>query len=136
MRKSKDMLGLMSDLLDRTCPITFRLLVVAALVVAGCSAERPRADGALDCDLETVWAEEGSVPEGTRGLAGAGEAVDAYLNPFLENHGGEIVMVTPIQGSLLVEGSEVVVGEASELPDGGFLVLAGAGCEGFDRSTG
>jgi hypothetical protein len=62
--------------------------------------------------------------------------VDAYLNPFLENHGGEVVMVTPIQGSLLVEGSEVVVGEASELPDGGFLVLAGVGCEGFDRSTG
>lgn len=111
-------------------------VALLALAIAGCSAERPRADGELDCDLETVWAEEGSVPEGTRGLAGAGDAVDAYLNPFLENHGGEIVMVTPIQGSLLVEGSEVVVGEASELPDGGFLVLAGAGCEGFDRSTG
>ncbi len=62
--------------------------------------------------------------------------MDAYLEPFQENHGGEIVLVTTVQGSLLVEGSEVVVGEASELPDGGFLVLTGAGCEGFDRSAG
>lgn len=130
------MLGLMSDLLDRTCPITHRLLVVAALAIAGCGAERPAADGELDCDPATVWAEEGSVPEGTAGLAGASDAVDAYLEPFLENHGGEIVMVTPVQGSLVVEGSEVVLGEANELPDGGFLVLAGAGCAGFDRPAG
>ena len=76
------------------------------------------------------------MPEGTAGLAGASDAVGAYLAPFLENHGGEIIMVTLVQGSLVVEGSEVVLGEASELADGGFLVLAGAGCEGFDRSPG
>ncbi|MGF1618084.1 MAG: hypothetical protein ACFCU2_09840 [Acidimicrobiia bacterium] len=127
----------MSHPLDRTCPITHRLLLVAALAVAGCSGTNPpTADGELDCDPATVWAEEGSVPEGTAGLAGASDAVEAYLAPFLENHGGEIIMVTPVQGSLIVEGSEVVLGEASELPDGGFLVLAGTGCEGFDRSTG
>jgi hypothetical protein len=107
-----------------------------ALAMTGCGAERPAADGELDCDPATVWAEEGSVPEGTAGLPGASDAVDAYLEPFLDNHGGEIVMVTSGQGSLVVEGSEVVTGEASELPDGGFLVLAGAGCEGFDRSAG
>lgn len=111
-------------------------VVVLALALTGCGAERPTADGELDCDPETVWVEEGSVPEGTTGLAGASDAVDAYLEPFLDNHGGEIVMVTSVQGSLLVEGSEVVVGEASELADGGFLVLAGAGCEGYDRSAG
>lgn len=117
---------------------TWAILTVAllALAVPGCGAERPTADGKLDCDLETVWVEEGSVPEGTTGLVEASDAVDAYLNPFLENHGGEIGMVTPRKGSLLVEGSEVVVGEASELPDGGFLVLAGTGCEGYDRAAG
>lgn len=109
---------------------------VLALVVTGCGAEPPTADGELDCDLETAWAEEGSVPAGTAGLSGAGDAVNAYLEPFLENHGGEIVMVTELQGSLLVEDSEVVIGDASELPDGGFLVLAGIGCEGFDRPAG
>ena len=107
-----------------------------ALAMTGCGAERPTADGELDCDPATVWAEEGSVPEGTAGLAGASDAVEAYLAPFLENHGGEVIMITLVQGSLVVEGSEVVLGEASELPDGGFLVLAGAGCEGFDRSPG
>lgn len=111
-------------------------VALLALALTGCSAERPTADGELDCDPETVWVEEGSVPGGTTGLAGASDAVDAYLSPFLDNHGGEIVMVAPLQGSLLVDGSEVVVGEASELPGGGFLVLAGAGCEGYDRSAG
>lgn len=75
------------------------------------------------------------MPEGTAGLSAASDAVDAYLELFLENHGGEIVMVTDLQGSLIVEDSEVVVGDASELPNGGFLVLAGTGCEGFDRTT-
>lgn len=111
-------------------------VAVLALAMTGCGQQSPTADGELDCDPDTVWAEEGSVPEGTAGLAGASDAVDAYLDPFLENHGGEVVMVTSVQGSLVVEGSEVVVGEASELPDGGFLVLAGVGCEGFDRSAG
>lgn len=111
-------------------------LAAMALVLTGCGDDAPAADGELDCDPATVWAEEGSVPEGTAGLAGPNDAVDAYLEPFLENHGGEIVMVSPMQGSLLIEGSEVVKGEASALPDGGFLVLAGAGCEGFDRSAG
>lgn len=107
-----------------------------ALTLSGCADEEPSADGELDCDPATVWAEEGSVPEGTAGLGGPSEALDAYLEPFLENHGGEIVMVTDLQGSLVVEDSEVVIGYASELPDGGFLVLAGAGCEGIDRSAG
>ncbi len=108
---------------------------IAALAVAGCGAERPTADGELDCDPTTVWAEEGSVPEGTAGLVASADAVEAYLEPFQENHGGEIVLLAPTQGSLVVEGSEVVSGEATELPDGGFLVLEGAGCEGFDRSA-
>lgn len=121
-------------------PTTGRVRVglIAALVavlMTACSAERPNADGELDCDPATAWVEEGSVTEGTAGLAAANDALDAYLGPFLENHGGAIFMVTAAQGSLVVEGSEVVVGEASELPDGGFLVLAGAGCEGFDRSA-
>lgn len=107
-----------------------------ALTITGCADEGTSADGELDCDPATVWAEEGSVPEGTAGLGGASEALDAYLEPFMENHGGEIVMVTDLQGSLVVEDSEVVIGTASELPDGGFLVLAGAGCEGIDRSSG
>lgn len=117
-------------------PLAALSIAVLALAVAGCAVERPTADGELDCDPETVWAEEGSVPEGTTGLAEASDAVDAYLEPFLENHGGEIVMVADLQGALVVESSEVVVGEASELQDGGFLVLAGTGCEGFDRSPG
>ncbi len=121
-------------------PTTRRGLIalIAAFVVVlmtACGAERPNADGELDCDPETVWVEEGSVPEGTAGLSAASDAVDAYLELFLENHGGEIVMVTDLQGSLIVEDSEVVVGDASELPNGGFLVLAGTGCEGFDRTT-
>jgi hypothetical protein len=107
-----------------------------ALTIIGCAEEQPIADGELDCDPATVWAEEGSVPEGTSGLGEASAAIDAYLEPFLANHGGEIVLVADLQGSLVVEGSEVVIGTASELPEGGFLVLAGAGCEGFDRSAG
>ena len=129
------------DILSTMPPTTSRALAgltaaVVALAISGCGSESPAADGGLDCDPATVWAEEGSVPEGTAGLGEASDAVDAYLEPFLENHGGEVVMVTPVQGSLVVEGSEVVIGRASELPDGGFLVLAGAGCEGFDRSAG
>lgn len=111
-------------------------VAVWALALTGCAAERPNADGVLDCELETMWVEEGSVPEGTMGLAEGRDALNAYLGPFLENHGGEIFMVTSVQGSLVVDGSEVVVGNASELPDGGFLVLSGTGCEGFDRSAG
>lgn len=114
-------------------PVRVSLIVALVLAMTGCGEERPTADGELDCDPETIWAEEGSVPEGTTGLVVASDAVDAYLAPFVDNHGGEVVMVTPEQGSLLVDGSEVVTGEASELPGGGFLVLAGAGCAGFDR---
>jgi hypothetical protein len=114
----------------------FLILPVVALIVLGCGSDRPAADGDLDCETELTWTEEGSVPEGTAGLAEAADAVDAYLEPFMENHGGEIVMVDDARGSLLLNRDEVVVGHATEMSNGGFLVLTGAGCEGFDRSAG
>lgn len=110
------------------------MLLVVALAVAGCGGSDPApADGELDCETELTWTEEGSVPEGTTGLADPGDAVEAYLSPFVENHGGMIVMIGERQGSLVVDGAEVVVGLASEAPAGGWLVLTGLGCDGFDR---
>lgn len=108
------------------------ILPLIALIVS-CGSDRPAADGELDCQTELTWTEEGSVPEGTAGLAVAADAVDAYLEPFMENHGGEIVMVGDQQGSLVVNGAEVVGGIASGMSGGGFLVLTGFGCDGFDR---
>jgi hypothetical protein len=126
----------MSHLIDRTCLPAHRvlLLVAALLVAAGCGGAEPApAEGELDCETELTWSEEGSVPEGTAGLADPGDAVEAYLSPFMENHGGEIVMVDEDLGSLVVDGAEVVVGLATETPAGGWLVLTGLGCDGFDR---
>jgi hypothetical protein len=51
----------------------------------------------------------------------------------MENHGGVIVIVDESRGSLVVDDAEVVVGLASEAPAGGWLVLTGLGCDGFDR---
>jgi hypothetical protein len=119
---------------DRTHATTHRLLLVVALAVIGCGGADPApADGVPDCETDLTWSEEGSVPEGTAGLADPGDAVDAYLTPFMENHGGVIVMVDESQGSLVFDGAEVVVGRASEAPAGGWLVLTGLGCDGFDR---
>jgi ABC-type glycerol-3-phosphate transport system substrate-binding protein len=120
--------------IDRTGVIAQRVLLVVLLVVSGCGGQDPApADGEPDCETELTWSEEGSVPEGTAGLADPGDAVEAYLSPFIENHGGEVVMVNETQGSLVVDGQEVVVGIATESPAGGWLVLTGLGCDGFDR---
>jgi hypothetical protein len=51
----------------------------------------------------------------------------------MENHGGVIAMVDESQGSLVVDEAEVVIGQATEAPAGGWLVLTGLGCDGFDR---
>jgi len=90
-------------------------------------------DGELDCETAITWSEQGSVVEGTAGLADPGDAVEAYLSPFVESHGGAIEMVDTAIGSLVVDGAEVVVGSASELSAGGWIVLTGNGCDGFDR---
>jgi hypothetical protein len=110
------------------------VLLAVALLVVGCGGADPVvADGELDCETELTWSEEGSVPEGTKGLADPGDAVEAYLTPFMENHGGVIAIVDESQGSLVVDEAEVVVGLATEAPAGGWLVLTGLGCDGFDR---
>jgi ABC-type glycerol-3-phosphate transport system substrate-binding protein len=124
----------MSHSIDRTGLTVQRVLLVLALFLAGCGGAHPAsADGELDCQTELTWTEQGSVPEGTTGLANPEAAVEAYLSPFMENHGGVIVIVDESRGSLVVDHVEVVVGLASEAPAGGWLVLTGLGCDGFDR---
>jgi hypothetical protein len=127
------MLGVMLRLIDRTCSTALRVLLVFTLVVGCGGADPAPADGDLDCETELTWSERGSVPEGTKGLADPGDAVEAYLSPFLENHDGTIAMIGETEGSLVVDGAEVVVGRASGAPAGGWLVLTGVGCDGFDR---
>ena len=91
------------------------------------------ADGVLDCGDDSEWTEQGTVPEDTVGLGSEQAAVEAYLTPFMEQHGGEIVTVDLNTGSLVIEDREVVTGSANEMPAGGWLVLTGSGCDGFDR---
>ena len=111
------------------------LLLVLLLGLVACNSTDPEfiPDGELDCESDQGWTEEGSVTEDTRGLGSPEAAVEAYLTPFLETHGGEIVMVDFSTGSLVVAEAEVVRGVATELPAGGWLVLTGSGCDGFDR---
>lgn len=109
--------------------------VIVVFLLSACSrADEFVADGALDCESEITWSEQGSVANDALGLPTAEEAVAQYLAPFQSNHGGEVSMVDAATGSLVVERREVVVGVASEAPAGGWLVLTGEGCDGYDRA--
>jgi hypothetical protein len=107
-------------------------IVLVGLLLASCGAPFP-IDGELDCETEFPWTESGSVPEGTPGFGDPALAIEEYLSPFLDNHGGELVMIDGHTGSLVLDNREVVVGVATEAPAGGWLVLVGKGCEDFDR---
>ena len=109
------------------------IVLVVALSACNSTPEDFIADGVLDCADDSEWTEQGSVPEGTVGLGSEQAAVEAYLTPFMEEHGGEIVTVDLITGALVVDSREVVLGSANEMPAGGWLVLTGSGCDGFDR---
>lgn len=107
-------------------------IVLVGLLVASCGAPFP-IDGELDCETEFPWTESGSVPEGTPGFGDSALAIEEYLSPFQDNHGGELVTIDEVTGSLVLDSREVVVGVATEAPSGGWLVLIGKGCEDFDR---
>ena len=111
--------------------------LIICLFVAASACTSPQdefiADGQLDCVDDSEWTEQGQVPEGTVGLDSQKAAAEAYLTPFMEQHGGEIVMVDLTTGSLVLDSREVVWGSAHEMPAGGWLVLTGVGCDGFDR---
>lgn len=116
-------------------PVRFIVLAaVLAVFSVSCSADEPFAvDGDLDCENGQPWAEAGSVPDGTRGFTEPADAIARYLTPFQDSHEGDQTSVDEFTGSLVLSGREVVVAVASEAPGGGWLVLTGKGCEGFDR---
>lgn len=106
--------------------------MLLVLLLISCDAAIP-IDGQLDCETDFPWTESGSVQEGAPGFADPRRAVEEYLTPFQDNHGGEVVVLDEHTGSLVLAKREVVVGIAEEAPAGGWLVLTGRGCEDFDR---
>lgn len=106
--------------------------VLLVLLLISCGAVIP-INGELDCQTDFSWTESGSVPDDAPGFADPTRAIEEYLSPFRDNHGGEVVLVNEHTGSLVLAKREVVVGIAEKAPAGGWLVLTGRGCEDFDR---
>lgn len=89
-------------------------------------------DGVLDCVDAGDWSFQGSLESSATGVETAELALTDALGPFAEEFGGEIVVVSPTGGSLVINQRELVIVEANELDDGTWAVLGGVGCIGYE----
>ncbi len=60
-------------------------------------------DGGLDCASESRWNIELTLDPTIPGLPKAAEAIRSALEPYVDRHGGEIVLIGDSTGSLVVE---------------------------------
>lgn len=90
-------------------------------------------DGELDCANDFMWIEQAAVEPGATGEATSQKALQMALNPFQQEHGGEILELGGDLGSLVVEGREQVVARVSELENGTWDTSVIRGCDGYQR---
>jgi len=90
-------------------------------------------DGGLDCVDDYSWLEHGDFASDVVGSPSPAEALRASLQPFAVRHGGEIVLVRDVVGSLIIDDREQVVSRAEKVPGGGWVVSTIMTCAGFER---
>ncbi len=90
-------------------------------------------DRSLDCANDFSWGESVSIDPTVPGLPTSDAALRSALGPFLDQHGGQYVVVGEGVASLVLEDREQVVAIATEVDAGGWAVLQISGCQGFER---
>jgi len=88
-------------------------------------------DGQLDCATDVTWSGFATPEVDAVGSPTPSSAIEDSLSPHREQHGGEVVFVADTQGSLVIDGAEVVIVYATEALAGGLLINTTTGCEEF-----
>ena len=106
--------------------------VVHDVRVCGAANTLPAAiDGSLDCASDVMWGMQGSPDPSVPGEVSAAEAVNAALETYQTQLGGEIRFQPPSAGTLIIDQREQIVVRASKVPAGGWSVMNAEGCEGI-----
>ena len=89
-------------------------------------------DGSLDCANDVRWGFQGSRDPNSPGHPTPEEAVLEIMQPYQDQHGGELVFIDDNTGSLVVDDREQVVARADAISAGGWFVSGVSGCEGYN----
>lgn len=103
-------------------------------MVGSCSTSDPvvtfgEPDGVLDCETDETWTQQPSVDPLVPGESdSAFKALELFFAPYQQEYELDNLWVVSTRGALVVEGREVMISSASELPAGGWGVDALQSC--------
>jgi hypothetical protein len=104
--------------------------VVAAVQECGRPDTGPaEIDGSIDCAAETVWTQQASLDGETPGDETPEKAIRSALEAYLNESGGEVVMVSDHTGSVVVDEREQIVAFATRADAGGWVAATLMGCD-------
>ncbi len=92
----------------------------------------PVVDGELDCPAGGTWSVQASLAPDARGTPVPEDEIDSYLAAWTDGFGGDVSHIREGVGTLVIDGSEVVLAAAVEAPAGGWIVVTTVGCPGFE----